>query len=55
MKTPIHVIFSKKTVPDKIVQTFNKAIDSLHRSGAYENIVCFIEDYTDPQLDKLFE
>ncbi|MHB1948123.1 MAG: TRIC cation channel family protein [Gammaproteobacteria bacterium] len=37
MKTPIHLIFSKKTVPITTVQNFDKAIDAVHDETVYRN------------------
>lgn len=39
MRTPIHLIFSKKTVPKTTVLQFDKAIDHFISSSAYRNIV----------------
>ena len=37
LKTTIHLIFSKKTVPETTVQDFNKAIDDIRNATAYRN------------------
>ncbi|USN50378.1 MAG: transporter substrate-binding domain-containing protein [Myxococcales bacterium] len=39
LKTPIHLMFSKKTVSPAMVEKFNQAIDMLHESKAYNKIV----------------
>jgi polar amino acid transport system substrate-binding protein len=39
IKVPVHVMFSKKTVPENIVQDFNKHINSIKDSAEYNNII----------------
>ena len=39
IKTPIHLIFSKKTVPIDLVDNFNQEIEEFSNSDEYKNIV----------------
>jgi polar amino acid transport system substrate-binding protein len=39
IKTDIHFMFSKKTVPYSVVEKFNTAIDKIQHTNQYENIV----------------
>jgi polar amino acid transport system substrate-binding protein len=39
IKTPIHFMFSKKTVPLKQVEEFNKAIEKVRNSATYNQII----------------
>lgn len=38
LKTPIHYIFSKKSVTEKVVNDFNKVIDKIKGDAVYRNI-----------------
>jgi polar amino acid transport system substrate-binding protein len=39
LSTPIHMVFSKKTVPIEMVEQFNEAITNLFSTDQYKNIV----------------
>lgn len=39
IKTPIHLIFSKKTVPQSLVDKFNQSIENIQKSDEYAKIV----------------
>lgn len=39
IKTPIHLMFSKKTVSPAMVEKFDKAIDALHESKTYNKLI----------------
>lgn len=39
IKTPIHLIFSKKTISPAVVEEFNRAIDELHESKIYNKLI----------------
>lgn len=41
IRSPIHIIFSKKTVPFKLVQKYNDAINRINDIKGYRKIVCW--------------